>query len=84
MPLTTMCHHRFTLNGGFCVPIYAGTNNIFSSSHFEIELGHQKGVICAFFGVFSELLVGAAKILGSKLEYCFFQRLACANLSLYS
>jgi len=67
-----MCHHRFTLNGSFCVLVYAGTNNIFSNSDLRIKLGHQKGVDCTFFGVFSELLAGTVKILVSKMKILLF------------
>ena len=37
----------------------------FGNSDTVIKLGHQKGVDCAFFGVFIELLGGAAKFWGS-------------------
>jgi hypothetical protein len=44
----------------------------FCDSDTEIKLRHQKGVDCAFFGVFSELLRGTAKFSRSKNENIAF------------
>jgi len=44
----------------------------FCNSDTEIKLRHQKGVDCAFFGVFRELLRGTAKFWGSKNENIAF------------
>jgi hypothetical protein len=44
----------------------------FGNSDIRIIFGHQKGVNCAFFGVFSELLGGTAKFWGSKMKILLF------------
>jgi hypothetical protein len=63
------------------VLIYAGTNNIFPILTLGSNLG-IKGVNCAFFGVFSELLAGVAKILGSKIILLFLEIGLCQSFPL--
>jgi len=67
-----MSHHRFTLNGSFCVLIYARTNNIFPILTLGSNLDIKKESIAHFSVFFCELLGGAAKILGSKMKILLF------------
>ena len=58
----------------FLCPYFCQNWQYFCNSDIGIIFGHQKGVDCAFFGVFSELLGGTAKFWGSKNENIAFFR----------
>jgi hypothetical protein len=54
----------------------------FCNSDSGIKLGHQKGVDCTFSGVFSELLGGTAKFLGSKMKILLLLEIGSCRYSL--
>ena len=72
VPQIIMHCHRFTLNGSFCVLIYARTCNIFVILTPRSNSGIKKELIALFFGIFSELERGTTKFWGSKNEILLF------------
>ena len=72
VPQIIMHCHRFTLNGSFCMLIYARTCNIFVILTPRSNSGIKKELIAHFSVFFSELLRGIAKFWGSKNENIAF------------